>query len=223
MKRILTLILFVAITRSLAQLPATCPESTSVRVPQNRITRQAGFQSRSAFAPIVAFSRYGLDGEFRSGMTLGLGYVPNRRLNPNLELSGGIILGSTGPAQEYVVSDAFPTMQRNNRFSFPNGYYAVPRVGLGMAFLGIGAVYYLADGDVRPYVGIGTNAYMWRNYAGTVTPDVKGGLDVNIASGFSGFAEVRHSIGMPNFFTSRYSTFNGLTSFAFGLAFAPRF
>ena len=223
MKRILTVVLFAATTCSMAQVPPTCPEPVSSKVPQSRAPRQVSFLSRSAFSPIVAFSRYGLDGQFRNGLTLGLEYIPNRRSNPNFEFSGGVVLGGSGHVQQFSVYEALPALQRNDSFGFGNRYNAAPRFGLGMAFLGIGAVYYLADGDVRPYIGIGANAYAWRNYAGTVTPDVKGGLDVNIASGFSGFAEVRHSIGMPNFFTSRYSTFNGLTSFAFGIAFAPRF
>ncbi|MBI3004281.1 MAG: hypothetical protein HYY49_02560 [Ignavibacteriales bacterium] len=223
MKRTLALVILFASGESLAQIPPTCAEPSSLRVPQNRAGRQMSVQSRSAFAPIAAFSRYGLDGQFRNGLMLGLEYVPNRRTNPNFEFSGGIVLGTSGSAQRYVVSNGFPVVQGDNAFTFGDRYYAVPRFGLGLAFFGVGAVYYLADGDVRPYVGIGANAYMWRNYAGTVTPDVKGGLDVNIASGFSGFAEVRHSIGMPSFFTSQYSTFDGLTSFAFGIAFAPRF
>lgn len=223
MKRTLTLIFLLAITRSFAQLPPVCPEPVSVKAPPNRTTRQSSLPSRSSIAPIAAFSRYGLDGQFRNGLTLGLEYAPQRMVNPHLEFSAGVVLGATGNSPTYVVSNGFPVLRSNNAFTFGNRYYAVPRFGLGVAFLGIGAVYYLADGDVRPYVGIGANAYTWRNFAGTVTPDVKGGLDVNIASGFSGFAEMRHSVGMPNFFTSQYSSFNGLTSFAFGFAFAPRF
>ena len=223
MKKIAAGILLFTTFDVFAQTPEpVSPEPPAMKAPTQSGTRFSN-RSRSAIAPIFSFGRYGIDGDFRTGVMLGLGYSPNRRSNPSLEIRGGAVLGSTGAVQQYVVSDAFPTLQRNDHFTFGNGYYAVPRFGLGLAFLGVGAVYYLADGDIRPYVGFGANAYVWRNYAGTITPDVKGGLDVSIASGFAGFAEVRHSIGMPNFFTSQYSTFNGLTSFAFGFAFAPRF
>jgi hypothetical protein len=57
----------------------------------------------------------------------------------------------------------------------------------------------------------------------TIAPDVKAGLLVNLSSGFSGFAEVKHVFGLPFSLGAPSTAFKDLTGFAFGLAFAPRF
>jgi opacity protein-like surface antigen len=227
MKRILAVVMLFSISRLVAQTPEpVSPEPPAKKAPRVANVRNSGYRSGSAFSPIFSFARYGLDGDFTSGFALGLAYSPNRRTNPQIELSGGVVLGRRGLAGEFVYSPPLFLQKGHPDFAYGGRYYAVPLYKLELGFLGLGSVIYLADGDVRPYIGAGLHLYGWQfqsSLAGTVTPEVKAGLDMTLSSGVSGFIEVRHAVGMPNLLSSQRSTFDGLTSFGIGFAFVPRF
>jgi hypothetical protein len=85
--------------------------------------------------------------------------------------------------------------------------------------------YYLAEGDVRPYVGVGASFAFWshlRRFSGALTPSAKGGVDIRIGGLFSGFAELRRTVGVATFVGPKTSKFNGLTAAAIGISFVPR-
>ena len=227
MKRILIAATLLFTTYAAAQTPDPVPvEPKAPTIPQISLSRYSGYRSPSAFSPIFSYGRYGIDGDYTSALIFGLAYSPNRRINPELEFSGGLVLGRRGVYGEFVYQ---PLLYGRSSFMNPGyggRYYTIPSYKLEMGFLGFGTVFYLAQGDVRPYVGAGVNVYSWQSQSsvvGTISPEARAGLQIIMASGVSGFAEARHSVGMPNMFSGQDSRFNGLTSFGFGFAFAPRF
>lgn len=227
MKRILIGSLILAAASLSAQTPEPVPiEPTHPKIPQVSTARFSGYRSPSAFSPIFSYGRYGIDGDFTSALIFGLAYSPNRRINPELEFSGGLVLGRRGVYGEFVYQ---PLLYGRNSFMYPGlggRAYTVPSYRLEMGFLGVGSVYYLAEGSVRPYVGAGLNVYSWQTQSsivGTLSPEARAGLEITMANGVWGFAEARHSVGMPSMFSRQASRFDGLTSFGFGFAFAPRF
>ncbi len=97
-------------------------------------------------------------------------------------------------------------------------------IRFGAGFFGLDYTFYLADGDVRPYVGVGAMLLGWpyrSGFAGTIAPDVKAGLQANLTSGFSGFVEMKHILGLP-IVAGGSPPLRGFTGLAFGFAFAPR-
>jgi hypothetical protein len=227
MKRILTAATLLFATHLAAQTPDPVPvEPRAPTIPQVSLSRFSGYRSPSAFSPIFSYGRYGIDGDFTSALIFGLAYSPNRRFNPELEFSGGLVLGRRGVYGEFVYQ---PLLYSRSSFMNP-GYggraYTIPSYRLEMGFLGVGSVFYLAQGDVRPYVGAGLHVYSWQSQSsivGTLSPEARAGLEITMSNGVWGFAEARHSIGMPNMFSGQASRFDGMTSFGFGFAFAPRF
>jgi hypothetical protein len=136
--------------------------------------------------------------------------------------------GSSDPIDEGqmvpLVSTVAPYYSPFSNYRNDN-YHRSPNFSIGLAFVGTDITFYLADGQVRPYVGIGGSLAFWsysNRFSGTVTPDAKAGLDVQVSSSFSGYAEVRRMFGVPNLFGWNTPKFDGLTSAAIGVSFAPR-
>ena len=227
MKRILTAALVLGTASLAAQTPEPVPvEPSTPKIQQVSMARFSGYRSPSAFSPIFSFGRFGIDGDFTSALVFGLSYSPNRKISPELEFDGGVVLGRRGILGEFVYQPLLYSRSGFMNSGYSGRYYAVPSYKLEMWFLGVSSVFYLAQGDVRPYVGAGVHVYSWQSRSalvGTISPEARGGLEISMANGVWGFAEARHSVGMPNMFSGQDSRFNGLTSFGFGFAFAPRF
>ena len=198
----------------------------------DQISRSGGFQIRGGreFGSTVAYGSLSLGDEERFGPVITLQYAPNRRTFPAIEFFVGALIqmGRSGevdtrnliPIQSYFAPYYSPFSDYRN-----DNYYRSPNVSIGLAFLGSDVTFFLLDGQVRPYVGFGGSLAFWSSsnrFSGTLAPDVKAGLDVRVNSSFSGFVEVRRMFGVPNLFGWNTPKFDGLTSAAIGVSFAPR-
>ena len=195
-------------------------------------SRPAGLRVHTGaeLSSTIAYGSFSLGDENRFGPVLTLQYSPSRHALPAIDFFAGVLIqtGSSGPVDERNLVPAasffapyyspFSDYRNDNEFHSPN-------FSIGLAFLGSDVTFYLLDGSVRPYVGFGGSLAFWsfsNRYSGTVTPDAKAGLDVRVSSSFSGFIEVRHMIGVPNLFGWDTPKFDGMTSAAIGVSFAPR-
>jgi hypothetical protein len=182
------------------------------------------------FGSTVAYGSFALGEEKRSGPVITLQYTPNRRTFPAIEFFVGALIqtGTSGevdtrnlvPIQSYFAPYYSPFSDYRN-----DNYFRSPNLSIGLAFLGSDLTFFLLDGQVRPYVGLGGSLAFWSSsnrFSGTLTPDAKAGLDVRVNSSFSGFVEVRRMFGVPNLFGWNTPRFDGLTSAAIGVSFAPR-
>ncbi len=183
--------------------------------------------NRASFAPLVGVTHYILDGQATTGPAFGLQYFTREMSSSRFGLSGGVIWKSNG--EEYYRTDPFiysdPSQPYRMQPPMYDGAFRTSRFSLGLAFLGVDWRTYLADGSVRPYLGVGAQLVGWSynsTYTGTIMPEAKAGLDVHLTSGFNAFAEGQYAFGMPTLFGSRVSSLNELFSFAVGISFAPR-
>jgi hypothetical protein len=181
----------------------------------------------ASFAPLAAVTHYVLDGQSTTGPTFGLQYFTREISSGRFSLFGGVTLHSNG--YEYYRSDPFiytePSQPYRMMPPIYNGAVRVSRFSLGLAFFGFDWRTYLADGSVRPYLGVGAQLVGWSyssTYTGTILPELKAGLDMRLTSGFAAFAEGQYSFGMPTLFGSRFSTLKELFSFGVGISFAPQ-
>ena len=181
----------------------------------------------SSFAPLAAVTHYHLDGQSITGPTIGLQYFSREMSSSQFSLFGGVTLQPHG--YEYYRNEPFiysdPSQPYRMMPPVYNGAVRVSRFSLGLAFFGVDWRTYLADGSVRPYVGVGAQLVGWSSssaYTGSILPEAKAGLDMHLTSGFSAFAEGQYSFGMPTLFGSRFSSLDDLFSFAVGISFAPR-
>jgi hypothetical protein len=195
-------------------------------------SRMKGFGARSDrdFGLSVAFGSFSLGDEERFGPVLTLQYSPNRHSFPAVDLFLGALIqtGNSGmvdprnmvPIQSYFTPYYSPYSDYRN-----DNYFRSPNFSIGLAFLGTDVTFFMLEGSVRPYVGLGGSLAFWSSsnrFGGTIAPDAKAGLDVRVNSSFSGFAEVRRMFGVPNLFGWDTPRFDGLTSAAIGLSFAPK-
>jgi len=183
--------------------------------------------NRSSFAPIIAVTHYVLDDQAFTGPTMGLRYLSREFSSSRFSLFAGATLRADGSgyyrAEPFIYSDD----SQPYRLQPPVYSSAMPayRFAFGLAFMGFDWRTYLANGDVRPYVGVGAQVVSWsasNTWTGTILPTVDAGLDVHLTSGFSAFAESEYAFGMPTLFGSRISTLKNLFSFGIGVDFAPR-
>lgn len=211
--------------------------TTSVMVAQNaggadQGSRSGGFQVRSGkeFGSTLAYGSFSLGEEERFGPVITLQYTPNRHTFPAVDFFVGALIqtGTSGevdtrnlvPVQSYFAPYFSPFSNHRN-----DNYYHSPNFSIGLAFLGSDVTFFLLDGDVRPYVGLGGSLAFWslsNRFSGTLAPDAKAGLDVRVNSSLSGFAEVRRMFGVPNLFGWNTPKFDGFTSAAIGVSFAPK-
>ncbi|HAL56801.1 MAG TPA: hypothetical protein DCP63_10070 [Bacteroidetes bacterium] len=220
---------------ALAQLTETClnqsPNATSSRRGSTSISSPTKGGSRSSLTTMIAYGSYRVDGEDRYGPMVLFRYAPNRLSSPSVEIFAGVQFryGTSGIVDErdYVpVAGLFaPYYSPISNDRNPN-YYRSPRFSLGLGILGTDLTFYFSDGSVRPYVGLSAMATLWsyeQKVNGTIAPGAKGGLDVRMSQGFTGFAEVRHAVGVPNLIGPDSPKFGGLWAAAFGVSFAPQF
>jgi hypothetical protein len=222
--RTISILMMIILTASItmAQSVGTTDQGNGTR----------GFQLRGdrEFGSTVAYGGFSLGDEERFGPVITLQYTPNRHTFPAMEFFVGALIqtGTSGevdthnlvPVQSYFAPYYSPfTDYRNDNF------YRSPNFSIGLAFLGSDVTFFLLDGQVRPYVSIGGSLAFWSSssrFSGTIAPDAKAGLDVRVNTSFSGFVEVRRMFGVPNLFGWNTPKFDGLTSAAIGVSFAPR-
>jgi hypothetical protein len=194
--------------------------------------RPGGFQLRGSreFGSTVAFGSFSLGDEERFGPVITIQYTPNRHTFPAMEFFVGALIqtGTSGevdtrnlvPVQSYFAPYYSPFSDYRNENA-----YRSPNFSIGLAFLGSDVTFFLLDGQVRPYVSFGGSLAFWSSsnrFSGTIAPDAKAGLDVRVNTSFSGFVEVRRMFSVPNLFGWRTPNFDGITSAAIGVSFAPR-
>ncbi|HEY6950821.1 MAG TPA: hypothetical protein VI758_00355 [Bacteroidota bacterium] len=183
--------------------------------------------NRSSIAPLAGVTHYVLDGEAVTGPTIGLRYLSSELSSSRLSLFGGVTVRPDGFAyyrtEPFLVYDQTRPYQLQPPIS--NGAMRESRFAFGLSFFGFDWRTYLADGSVRPYLGLGAQLVSWSSSSrltGTITPDAMAGLEIHLSSGFDGFAEGRYSYGMPALFGSKFSRLRDVTMFAVGVSFAPR-
>ncbi|MBM4161203.1 MAG: hypothetical protein FJ217_08895 [Ignavibacteria bacterium] len=231
------LVLVFLLSEGLAQLPQPdqnqSQTKSAINSPVQRPVRPVR-RSSSSFQSMIAYGSFALGDEERFGPMMLVQYSFNRTSRPQFDLFAGVLFrtGSSSPIdeREYVpLASHFAYPYR----SYPSygdyytdPYYRRPLVSIGAAFFGADVSLYLAEGDVRPYVGFGASFAFWshlNSVSGTIAPNLKAGLDVRVADSFSAFGEVRRMFGVPTFIGPTTPKFDGLTAAAIGLAFAPRF
>lgn len=191
---------------------------------------QIGERSSPRFGSMIAIGSFQLGDEDRFGPMLILQYSPSRRSMPAIDFFGGILVhtGSSGiiNQNDYIpVASLFAPYQSPYSDYRNDNLYRSPHYSLGLGFLGGDVTFYLAEGDVRPYVGLGGALAFWSyssRMSWTFAPDAKAGLSVQMSSGFAGFAEVRRMFDVPNLAGLEAPRFGGVTSAAIGISFAPR-
>ena len=195
-------------------------------------SRQGGFRIRGSqeFGPSVAYGSFSLGDEERFGPVITLQYTPNRHTFPALEFFVGALIqiGQSGvvdtrelvPVQSYFAPYYSPFSDYRN-----DNVYRSPNFSIGLAFLGSDVTFFMLEGPVRPYVSFGGSLAFWSStnrFSGTIAHDAKAGLDIQVNSSFSGFVEVHRMFGVPNLFGWNTPKFDGLTSAAIGMSFAPK-
>jgi hypothetical protein len=195
-------------------------------------SRPGGVQVRSdrGLGLGVAYGSLSLGDEERFGPVITFQYMPNRHTFPAVEFFAGALIqtGTSGmvdtrnlvPIQSYFAPYYSPFSDYRN-----DNYFRSPNFSIGLAFLGSDVTFFLLEGQVRPYVSLGGSLAFWslsNRFSGTLAPDAKAGLDVHVNSSFSGFVEVRRMFGVPSLFGWDTPKFDGLTSAAIGVSFAPR-
>lgn len=187
-------------------------------------------RSGPGFGSMIALGSFQLGDEDRFGPMLILQYSPSRRSMPAIDFFAGVLVqtGSSGTINpdEYIpVASMFAPYYSPYSDYRNDNLYRMPNFSLGLGFLGADVTLYLAEGDVRPYVGLGGALAFWSyssRMSGTFAPDAKAGLSVQMSSGFSGFAEVRRMFDVPNLAGLDAPRFGGVTAAAVGVSFAPR-
>jgi hypothetical protein len=187
-------------------------------------------QRRTTLSSVLGYGSFSVGGEDRFGPMLVVQYTPNRFSMPALDLFAGVLMqtGKSGavtegdfvPVQSYFAPYYSPFSNYRN-----DNLYRMPHFNLGLAFLGADFTFYVLNGEVRPYVGFGGSLAFWsftNQLSGALSPDVKAGLDLRLNNSLSGFAEVRRLFGVPNIVGLSTPRFDGLTTVALGLSFAPR-
>lgn len=184
--------------------------------------------NRSSLAPILAVSRYVINDEATTGPTLGLRYQSREFSSSRFSVFGGVTLSPNGVSYYESAPFLYYDHSQPYRLQPPiyGGAHRYSQFAFGLAFFGFDWRVYLADGSVRPYVGVGAQMVSWsytNTFTGTLTPDAKAGCDIRLTSGFTGFVEAQYSFGMPTLYGSRASSLRDITMFAIGVSFAPQF
>jgi len=200
--------------------------TVSVAVGQTQVKQRSG----ARFGSMVAYGSFQLGDEDRFGPMLILQYSPSRRSVPAIDFFAGVLV-QTGSSEIINQEEYIPIASMFAPYYSPysnyrnDNLYRSPHYSLGLGFLGADVTFYLAEGDVQPYVGLGGALAFWSyssRMSGTFAPDAKAGLSVQMSSGFSGFAEVRRMFDVPNLAGLEAPRFGGVTSAALGISFAPR-
>lgn len=182
--------------------------------------------NRSSFAPIIGVTHYSLDDQAFTGPTMGLRYLSREFSFSRVSVFAGATLRPDGVG--YYRTEPFIYSDESQPYRLQPPVYSGAvrgyRFAFGLAFMGFDWRTYLANGSVRPYVGVGAQVVSWSassTWTGTIMPAVNAGLDVHLSSGFSAFAESQYAFGMPTLFGDRLSTLKHLFSFGVGVNFVP--
>jgi hypothetical protein len=206
-------------------------QSASAAKPKSERVHRAAHRSSSSFQSMLAYGSFALGDEERFGPMMLLQYSFNRTARPQFDLFAGILFrtGSSTPIdeREYVplASSFVSYYSLPSDYYYDDPYYLRPHLSIGVAFLGADVAFYLTEGEVRPYFGLGASFAFWSyqsRLSGTVTPNVKAGLDVRMSNSLSAFVEARRMFGVPTFIGPETPKFDGLTAAAVGLSYAPR-
>lgn len=226
MKRAIILCVLV-LTSAVVHAQSGSPGFTDVQ--SNTPLRSVGSRN-SAFKSMVAYGSYQLGEDTRYGPAIFLQYSPNYFSTPSLDIFVGTMLHFSGTnainQQDYIpVAHLFAARYPLSYSTYYAEDYARPSFSIGLAFIGTNLTFYLTEGSVRPYAGIG-GMLLFYPYAdkigGTLAPDAKVGLDVKISTVFAGFAELRRTFGVPSLIGPNSPKFGGLTAAAIGVSFAPQ-
>ncbi|MGB2866873.1 MAG: hypothetical protein WBD36_00355 [Bacteroidota bacterium] len=182
---------------------------------------------RFSISPIAAVSRYVLDDHITIGPMIGVRFQSREFSSNAVGVSLGVILRPNGfveyGSEPFTYHDPQPLYQLQPPLA--SRVMRQTRFGLGLGFFGFDWRTYLADGDIRPYVGAGASLIGWpsaSSYAGTISPDIHAGVDVHLSRGVNAFAEAQYLFGSPTLFGSSGSSLSNITTLALGISFAPR-
>jgi hypothetical protein len=186
-------------------------------------------RNASSLEPVVGIGRSTIDREHRTGPAGGLRVVLASRQQISVGLIAGFGLSATGwrwidhsNDNTRSVSTALPEELIRNADREPT----VGRLAFALGFLGPDVTVYFAEGDLRPYAGLGAQLVLFP-YAGSlgtaIAPHVRAGLDVRLHSGLSAFLEVRHAVGLSQLASPSGKSFDEFSMVALGISFFPRF
>jgi len=231
-----TLVLVLLLSEGIAQIPEPDqeqPQTKSAVGSQAQKPPRTVRRSSSSIQSMIAYGSFALGDEERFGPMMLVQYSFNRTARPQFDVFAGVLFrtGSSGPIdeREYVPLASHFAYPYHSYPSYgdyyTDPYYRRPLVSIGATFFGADVSLYLAEGDIRPYVGFGASFVFWSHLSsvsGTIAPNLKAGLDVRVADTFSAFGEVRRMFGVPTFIGPTTPKFDGLTAAAIGVSFAPR-
>jgi hypothetical protein len=227
------LLLVAALGIAAAQENGIAPPAAGVgQARTEQAAKQMDYRSRGnqTLSSMVAYGSFSVGGEDRFGPMFVVQYSPRRFSGPAIDFFGGILVqtGTSDPVegQDYIPLASYYAPYYSPYSNYRNdNFYRMPNFSIGMGFLGADVTFYMLEGEVRPYVGFGGSLALWTyssRLSGTVAPDAKAGLDIHLSNSLSGFAEVRRMFGVPNLLNLSGPKFDGLTSAAIGVSFAPR-
>jgi hypothetical protein len=220
--------LFAATTASFAQLSTCLNTSPQMRglskvslKPMNTF-QDIRVASRSPYEPAFSVSGLNFGGEARTVPGLGMTYVPRSNAAGRFVFGGGFLWSSGGST---TMLDPRLTRVQRTQVSYAQNVVGTSFASLGLGYVGAEYRYYLLQGDIQPNVGVGARALggLYGNSWGvSAAPVGMAGLNLQISTIFSGFAEVQHAPGV-GLGLGGFDSFRGMTSIAFGFAFAPQF
>jgi hypothetical protein len=183
--------------------------------------------SRYSLSPIVGISHYALDGTGFTGPIMGVRYSFREFSSNQISIFGGATLRRLGAGYYQTEPFIYSGESQPYHLQPPMSANASPssRLAFGLAFAGFDWRRYLADGDVRPYLGVGVQVVSWSlsgTWTGAFLPTADAGLDVRLSSGLSAFAEGQYAFGMPTMFGSKLSSLQNIFSFGVGVSFIPQ-
>lgn len=176
---------------------------------------------RSPYEPALSVSNFVIGGEANTVPGFGMSYVPRDHAAGKLVVSGGFVWRLSSGTNRF--DPRYLRLQQSPAYS-QAGYTATTTPGLGVGYFGAEYRYALLSGEVQPYVGLGARALggLYGNQWGmALAPFGLAGLNVQISTVFSGFAEVQHTPAVGLTFGG-FDSFQGLTTIAFGFSFAPQ-
>lgn len=213
---------------SFAQVP-TCSNATpQIRnIPQVPLYQRNSLQptrltERSPYEPALSVSNLVLGGEGNTVPGFGMSYVSRQNTAGKFVVSGGFVWRSSRTS--FGFDPRAPQLRQSLVYS-TTGYGANTAPGLGVGYLGAEYRHYLLQGEIQPYVGVGARALggiYGSRWGMALAPHALAGLNLQISTVFSGFAEVQHTPGI-GLAVGGFDSFRGLTTIAFGFAFSPQF
>ncbi len=174
------------------------------------------------FGITSGYTGFGIDNVARQGFNIDLHAMLAKFSAVRFEVNGGVVLYNSATSSKQESPLYFQS--QSNRFT-ENQFSHPFSLNFALAYIGSDAVYYFSDGKVRPYVAAGLRAVafqMNQGLAGTLAPSTRAGIEIATGSSFTGFAEARYMLGLPNVLSQYSSSLKYVTTVAFGVSFAPQ-